>query len=99
MAVTFYDNKRVCVTGSLGSHAVEELERRGASDIFVPRSKDYDLRHAIGISRMLADSKPDLIIHLAAMVGGIGANMANPGRRWAGGCASSPSTSFPSCST
>jgi GDP-L-fucose synthase len=81
--VTFYDGKRICVTGGagfLGSHVVEELSRRGATDVFVPRSRDYDLRHAIGISRMLADSKPDLIIHLSAVVGGIGANMANPGR-------------------
>ena len=67
--MTFFSGKRICVTGGagfLGTHVVQELERRGASDIFFPRSREYDLRHAIGVSHMLADSKPDLIIHLAA---------------------------------
>ncbi len=79
----FWDGRRVCVTGGagfLGGHIVEELERRGATDVFVPAAEHYDLRTLDGIRRMLADAKPDLIVHLAAVVGGIGANRANPGR-------------------
>jgi len=79
----FWDGKRVCVTGGagfLGSFLLEELARRGRSDVFVPHAEDYDLRTLDGITRMLADARPDLIIHLAAVVGGIGANRANPGR-------------------
>ena len=79
----YWDSKRVCVTGGagfLGSFAVEELERRGARDVFVPRSADYDLRTLDGITRMLDDAHPDIIIHMAGVVGGIGANRANPGK-------------------
>jgi GDP-L-fucose synthase len=81
--VGFWDGRRVCVTGGagfLGGHIVEELERRGATEVFVPAAELYDLRTLDGIGRMLADAKPDLIVHLAAVVGGIGANRANPGR-------------------
>lgn len=79
----FWSGRSVCVTGGagfLGSFVTEELARRGADRVFVPRSVAYDLRTAEGIRRCLADSKPDVVIHLAAVVGGIGANMANPGR-------------------
>ncbi len=79
----FWDGKRVCVTGGagfLGGHVVEELVRRGATDVFVPLSEEYDLRTLDGIRSMLAAAGPDLIIHLAGIVGGIGANRANPGR-------------------
>jgi GDP-L-fucose synthase len=72
--------RRVCVTGGagfLGSFVVEELSRRGA-DPFVPRSRDYDLRERAAITRCLADARPDVIIHLAAVVGGIGANQRFP---------------------
>ena len=66
--------------GFLGTAVVRQLEAAGAMDIFVPRSRDYDLRTKDGIDRALADGDPDLIIHLAAVVGGIGANRENPGR-------------------
>jgi GDP-L-fucose synthase len=79
----FWEDKRVCVTGGagfVGSFLVEELDRRGATDIFVPRRRDYNLVSREAIDRMLADARPDIVIHLAAVVGGIGANQANPGR-------------------
>lgn len=78
----FWTDKRVCVTGGagfLGSFLVEELERRGARNIFVPRKRDYDLVTHEGVVRCLDDSDPDIVIHLAAVVGGIGANRAHPG--------------------
>lgn len=78
----FWTDKRVCVTGGagfLGSFLVEELKRRGARDIFVPRKADYDLVTHEGVVRCLEDSDPDIVIHLAAVVGGIGANRAHPG--------------------
>ncbi len=77
----FWQGKRVTVTGGagfLGSFVVEELQRRGATDIFVPRSRDYDLVTHDGVVRALEDGRPDIIIHLAAHVGGIGANRAHP---------------------
>src|SRR5450759_4642627 len=66
--------------GFLGSAVVRRLEAAGATEIFVPRSRDYDLRTKDAIDRALADGTPDLVIHLAAVVGGIGANRENPGR-------------------
>jgi GDP-L-fucose synthase len=79
----FWTSRRVTVTGGsgfLGSAVVTRLRGAGATEIFVPRSSEYDLRTRDGIARALAHGKPDLIIHLAAVVGGIGANRANPGR-------------------
>jgi len=79
----FWSDKRVCVTGGagfLGSYVCEELARQGAADIFVPRHEDYDLVQREDILRMFRDAEPDVVIHLAAVVGGIGANRANPGR-------------------
>jgi GDP-L-fucose synthase len=81
MAENFWSNKRVTVTGGggfLGSFVVEKLRQRGATQIFVPRSKEYDLVQPSEIARMLDDSKPDLIIHIAALAGGIGLNRAKP---------------------
>src|SRR5580704_3893679 len=75
--------KRVTVTGGagfLGSHVVAELRKAGCGEIFVPRSHDYDLRRADAVARMYADARPEIVIHLAATVGGIGANRENPGR-------------------
>lgn len=66
--------------GFLGKAVVRRLESAGARDIFVPRSRDYDLRTTDGIGRALTDGRPDVVIHLAAVVGGIGANRDNPGR-------------------
>jgi len=79
----FWQGKRVTVTGGggfLGKPVVDLLKRRGCKKIFVPRSKEYDLRKLSAIKRMLKAAKPDIIIHLAAVVGGIGANRENPGK-------------------
>ena len=78
----FWRERRVCVTGGggfLGRHVVTELERHGCQSIFVPRQADYDLTALENIRRMYDDSAPDIVIHLAAVVGGIGANRAHPG--------------------
>jgi GDP-L-fucose synthase len=74
----------VVVTGGggfLGSHLVERLEAAG-TEVFVPRQVDYDLTHEEDVARLFAEAKPQTVIHLAAEVGGIGANRANPGRYW-----------------
>jgi len=78
----FYNNKRVLVTGGagfLGSFVVDKLKRCGCKDIFIPDSKDYNLVYMEAVKRLYKDTDPDIIIHLAARVGGIGANRANPG--------------------
>lgn len=75
--------KKVVVTGGagfLGSFIVEWLERRSGVEVFVPRKKDYDLVEGENVRRLLDDTQPDLVIHLAAVVGGIGYNQKNPGR-------------------
>jgi len=81
---TYWDGQTVMVTGGagfLGSHLVEQLEDRSDDvDIFVPRSSEYDLRKKEDIQQALEDSRADIVIHLAASVGGIGANRENPGR-------------------
>lgn len=64
----------------MGSFVVDKLRARGRREVSVPRSADYDLRDRDAISRLLADARPDIIIHLAAVVGGIAANQDNPGR-------------------
>jgi len=76
-----WEKKRVCVTGGagfLGSYVTAKLRERGAKEIFIPRIEDYDLVRPEDIKRMLDDSSPDVIIHLAAHVGGIGANREHP---------------------
>jgi GDP-L-fucose synthase len=67
--------------GFLGSHLVERLERDG-HDVVAARRRDYDLTTAADAERLFADARPDVVFHLAAEVGGIGANRANPGRYW-----------------
>lgn len=81
MSVTPSD--RVLVTGGagfLGSFVVEKLKARGYRDIVVPRRRDYDLTHERDVDRLYADHQPAVVMHLAAEVGGIGANRENPGR-------------------
>lgn len=80
--VDFFDGRRIVVTGGagfLGSFVVDRLRDRGAV-VFVPRSDKYNLVDRSDCRRLVADSEPDLVLHLAARVGGIGANRANPGR-------------------
>lgn len=76
-----WENKRVCVTGGagfLGSYILERLKTRRVREIFIPKIEDYNLVKRDDILRMLDDAQPDLIIHLAALAGGIGANRARP---------------------
>ena len=82
MSQEFWARERVVVTGGagfLGSFVVEALERRGAV-VFVPRRKEYDLVDGAAVRRLYDDARPTMVIHLAATVGGIGANMREPGR-------------------
>ncbi|MEK6222587.1 MAG: GDP-L-fucose synthase [Chloroflexota bacterium] len=81
MKDSIWQDKRVTVTGGagfLGSFVVEKLQARGALDIFVPRSKDFDLTNRDDVERLLDTAKPDIVIHLAALAGGIGANRERP---------------------
>ena len=75
--------KRLLVTGGagfLGRYVVKKLEEKGCKKIFVPRSKDYNLINNEAVQKLYQDSRPDIVIHLAAKVGGIGANRENPGK-------------------
>jgi GDP-L-fucose synthase len=74
---------RILVTGGsgfLGRRVVANLQGRGCNSVFVPRSADYDLVQQDAVKRLLQDARPSIVIHLAAVVGGIGANRANPGK-------------------
>ena len=78
----FFEDRRVVVTGGagfLGSYVTEGLRKRGCKNILVPKIEDYDLVNINDIVRMYDDMKPDIVIHLAAVVGGIGANREHPG--------------------
>lgn len=75
---------RTLVTGGggfLGTHLVERLRSDGIDPV-VPRSSEYDLTHEDDTARLFSEARPELVFHLAAEVGGIGANRANPGRYW-----------------
>lgn len=81
--MSYLKDKRITVTGGagfLGEYVVKKLQDRGCEDIFIPRSKDYDLVNMDDVKRLYADADPDIVIHLAAVVGGIGANSQNPGK-------------------
>lgn len=81
--MNYWENKRVLLTGGsgfLGSFVVNKLEDMGCKDIFIPRSSDYDLVEMEDVKRVYRDARPDIVIHLAAQVGGIGANRLNPGK-------------------
>lgn len=78
---SFWKDRKVCVTGGagfLGSFVVEQLYKKGAGEVFVPTAQQYDLVQLDAVKRLLADAQPDVIIHLAARVGGIGANREHP---------------------
>ena len=75
-------HKRIVVTGGsgfLGRHLVHRLRNAGCEKVFVPRSTDFDLSQEEAVCRLLQQQRPEVVIHLAALVGGIGANRANPG--------------------
>ena len=81
--MSFWTNKNITVTGGrgfLGSYIVETLKSKDCKNIFVANRPEYDLTNIFDIKKMFAEQKPDIIIHLAASVGGIGANRKNPGR-------------------
>lgn len=77
------EGKRICVTGGggfLGSRVVAKLRERGHKDVVVVRKRDYNLVKGVDMERLYGDAQPEVVIHLAAVVGGIGANRENPGR-------------------
>lgn len=83
MTTGYWRNRRVVVTGGagfLGSFVVERLRAAGCGEVFVPRSREYDLVDPEAVRRLYREARPDVVLHLAARVGGIGANRKHPGR-------------------
>jgi GDP-L-fucose synthase len=83
ISLSYLEGKRVVVTGGagfLGKFIVSMLKNKGLSEIFVPTEDKYDLRQRQAVIALYEDAKPDIVIHLAAVVGGIGANRENPGK-------------------
>src|SRR5262245_15094376 len=81
--MSYLAEKRVCVTGGggfLGQRVVARLHDSGCEDVFVVRKREYDLVRAEDVEKLYRDARPQVMIHLAAVVGGIGANRENPGR-------------------
>jgi GDP-L-fucose synthase len=81
--MAFWTERTVLVTGGagfLGTHVVKRIQARGCPAVIVPRSREFDLRDKAAIIRLFEQARPDLVIHLAAVVGGIGANRQHPGR-------------------
>ena len=91
--MSFWQDTRVVVTGGagfLGSFVVEQLRAKGCRQIIVPRSKDYDLVQMDAVKQLYSDARPDLVIHLAARVGGIGHSAGRAvGSPWRPGARSS----------
>jgi GDP-L-fucose synthase len=81
--MSYWAGKRVLLTGAggfVGSHVADELRRRGATDLWTPSEKEYDLRIREQIVQCLDTVRPQVVVHIAAVVGGIGANLAHPGK-------------------
>jgi len=79
----FFKNKRIVITGGagfLGSYIIEGLQKRGCKNILIPKIEDYNFVNLPDVIRMYDDMKPDIVIHLAAVVGGIGVNRQHPGK-------------------
>lgn len=79
----FWENRRITVTGGkgfLGSYILEKLQQRGCKNISIADLPEYNLTRLPDIKRMYQEQRPDIVIHLAAVVGGIGANRENPGK-------------------
>ena len=75
--------KRIVVTGGggfLGTHVAKRLQQLGCRDVFVVRRREFDLTEPLAVERLLRERRPQILIHAAAVVGGIGANRSNPGR-------------------